>query len=478
MVTAPAHHRRIAAGILSWGQDMDQETLPFQCNLGYQVPRRKQSDYVGTAALEAARRAIDAGSPPFRNVLVGMVFGGRPVTDYAGRAQIAPAADINLHFNGDLHAVSTANNLLAAVLDNHVHWDNELDIDPATISWSRVMDLNDRALREIDLHLRGDARRAGGFDITAASEVMAVLCLARDHADLGAEKFLDIKCRQSGLRPDAVVLVCTARALKMHAGVARSDLAEPNADAVRAGAPNLARHIGNLRRFGATPVVAANRFATDTVEELSAIEAVARDHGVRCVVANHWAEGGAGATVLARMVLEHVERPARVELLYPDDMPLREKTETVARLIHGAGEVSFGTSAARRLEEFERLGYGRAGLHRQDPVQLLHRPEGPRRARGTRAAVDLLQQTEVVGIRLDNGGDRSGDRPRLHRGAPGGLCRRGELRCPGPHGRAPAPHPIAPAAGTGLRAPEALSRPGRDVRRRALPHQPPRKETS
>ena len=384
-----------------------------------------------------------------REPSLGPCFGRKGGATGGGRAQIAPAADINLHFNGDLHAVSTANNLLAAVLDNHVHWDNELDIDPATISWSRVLDLNDRALREIDLHLRGDARRVGGFDITAASEVMAVLCLARDHADLvrrlgamvvastragqpvtardlqvdgamaallaealqpnlvqtlegnaafvhggpfaniahgcsslvatraalglsdivvteagfgadlGAEKFLDIKCRQSGLRPDAVVLVCTARALKMHAGVARSDLAEPNAEAVRAGAPNLARHIANLGRFGVTPVVAANRFATDTDEELSAIEAVARDHGVRCVVANHWAEGGAGATALARTVLEHVERPARVELLYPDEMPLRGKIETVARHIHGAGEVSFGTPAARRLDEFERLGYGR-----------------------------------------------------------------------------------------------------------------------
>ncbi|MYE83021.1 MAG: formate--tetrahydrofolate ligase [Gammaproteobacteria bacterium] len=383
-----------------------------------------------------------------REPSLGPCFGRKGGATGGGRAQVAPAADINLHFNGDLHAVSTANNLLAAALDNHIHWNNELDVDPATISWSRVMDLNDRALREIDLHLRGDARRAGGFDITAASEVMAVLCLARDHADLvrrlgamvvaftragqpvtarelqvdgamaalltealqpnlvqtlegnaafvhggpfaniahgcsslaatraalglsevvvteagfgadlGAEKFLDIKCRQSGLRPDAVVLVCTVRALKMHAGVARADLAEPDPGAVRGGAPNLARHIANLRRFGVTPVVAANRFATDTDDELSAVEAVAREHDVRCVVANHWADGGAGATALARTVLDQVDQPARVELLYPDEMPLREKIETIARHIHGAGDVSFGTSAARRLEEFERLGYG------------------------------------------------------------------------------------------------------------------------
>ena len=383
-----------------------------------------------------------------REPSLGPCFGMKGGATGGGRAQVFPAADINLHFNGDLHAVSTANNLLAAVLDNHIYWNNKLDIDPATISWSRVLDLNDRALRAVELGLGGRAERAGGFDITAASEVMAVLCLARDHADLlrrlgamvvartrggapvtahdlavdgamaalltdalqpnlvqtlegnpalvhggpfaniahgcsslvatraaltlsdvvvteagfgadlGAEKFLDIKCRQSGLRPDAIVLVCTARALKMQAGVARADLTEPDADAVRAGAPNLVRHIVNLRRFGLTPVVVANRFDTDTDGELAAIEAVAAEQGVPFAAATHWADGGAGATALARAVLEQVERPGRVELLYPDELPLREKIATVARRIHGAGEVSFETPAARQLEQFERLGYG------------------------------------------------------------------------------------------------------------------------
>ena len=384
-----------------------------------------------------------------REPSLGPCFGRKGGATGAGRARVFPAADINLHFNGDLHAVSTANNLLAAVLDNHLYWKNELDIDPATISWSRVLDLNDRALRAVQLGVGGRAGRAGGFDITAASEVMAVLCLAGDHADLvrrlgaivvartrdgapvtardlqvdgamaallsdalqpnlvqtlegnpafvhggpfaniahgcsslvatraalalsdvvvteagfgadlGAEKFLDIKCRQSGLRPDAAVLVCTVRALKMHGGAAPADLTRPDADAVRAGAPNLARHIANLRRFGLTPVVAVNRFSTDTDDELTAIETVAREHGVPYAVASHWADGGAGAAALARTVLAQVEQPAPARLLYPDEMPLREKIETIARHIHGAGDVSFATSAAHRLEELERLGYGR-----------------------------------------------------------------------------------------------------------------------
>lgn len=384
-----------------------------------------------------------------REPSLGPCFGRKGGATGAGRAQVVPAADINLHFNGDMHAVSAANNLLAAVLDNHIHWRNELDIDPGTISWSRVMDLNDRALRDVEFRLRDGARRPGGFDISAASEVMAVLCLARDQADLrrrlgaivvartrggdpvtardlgvdgamaavlnealqpnlvqtlegspafvhggpfaniahgcssvvatraalacsdvvvteagfgadlGAEKFLDIKCRQSGVWPDAVVLVCTVRALKRHGGVAPADLATPNVDAVRAGAPNLVRHIENLQRFGLRPVVAANRFAGDTAGELAAIDAIARECGVASAVATHWADGGAGATALARLVLDGAERPGRVIPLYGDDTPLREKIETVAKRIYGAGAVSLHASAAGQLEGFERLGYGR-----------------------------------------------------------------------------------------------------------------------
>ncbi len=383
-----------------------------------------------------------------REPSLGPCFGMKGGATGGGRAQVAPTADINLHFNGDLHAVSTANNLLAAMLDNHLYWRNKLDIDPATISWRRAIDLNDRALRTVDLSLGRGAHREGGFNITAASEVMAVLCLARNlndlkrrlgdivvarnrggqavsardlgadgamtalladalqpnlvqslegnpafvhggpfaniahgcnslvatrtalalsdvvvteagfGTDLGAEKFLDIKCRQSGLRPDAVVLVCTVRALKMHGGIAKDDLDTPDEPAVRAGAPNLVRHIANLKRFGLTPVVAVNRFGTDTADEIAAVKAVAGGCGVQAVSATHWADGGAGAMALARAVLERIDRAGDVRLLYADELPLRDKIDAVATRIYGAGAVSFDPSAAARLEEFERLGYG------------------------------------------------------------------------------------------------------------------------
>ena len=383
-----------------------------------------------------------------REPSLGPCFGMKGGATGGGRSQVAPAADINLHFNGDLHAVSAANNLLAALLDSHLYWKNPLGIDPETISWRRAIDLNDRALREVDLTLGRGAHRLGGFDITAASEVMAVLCLASDRtdlqrrlgdivvarrgdgapvtardlgaegaltalltdaidpnvvqtlegnpafihggpfaniahgcnsviatrtalalsdvvvteagfgADLGAEKFLDIKCRQSGLRPDAAVLVCTVRALKMHGGVAQADLAEPNPSAVRAGAPNLARHIANLRQFGLRPVVAVNRFTTDTDEEMAAVEAVAEECGATAVAATHWADGGAGAADLARAVLDRLKDPVEVKLLYPDEQDLAEKIETVARRIYGAGEVAIEPSAAAEIATFEALGYG------------------------------------------------------------------------------------------------------------------------
>ncbi|MYJ73968.1 MAG: formate--tetrahydrofolate ligase [Gammaproteobacteria bacterium] len=383
-----------------------------------------------------------------REPSLGPCFGMKGGATGGGWSQVAPMADINLHFNGDLHAISAANNLLAAMLDSHIYWRNPLDIDPATISWRRAIDLNDRALREVDLKLGRGERRLGGFDITAASEVMAILCLARNRedlerrlgdvvlartrrgdpvaardlgvegalvalltdalhpnlvqslegnpafihggpfaniahgcnsvvatrtalalsdvvvteagfgADLGAEKFLDIKCRQSGLRPDAVVLVCTVRALKLHGGVAQSDLATADPRAVRAGAPNLARHIANLKRFGLTPVVAVNHFASDSDEELATVAAIAEEHDVRAVPATHWADGGAGARTLAEAVMERLAEPANVELLYPDELPLSAKIETVATRIYGAREVAFEPSAAEQLDEYERLGYG------------------------------------------------------------------------------------------------------------------------
>ncbi len=384
-----------------------------------------------------------------REPSLGPCFGMKGGATGGGRARVAPETDINLHFNGDMHAVSTAHNLLAAVVDSHVYWKNPLDIDPETISWRRVMDLNDRALREVELNLGRGAHRSGGFDITAASEVMAVLCLASDRqdlrrrlgrivvarnrdgnpvtatnlgvdgamaavladalqpniaqtlegnlafihggpfaniahgcnsvvatraalglsdvvvteagfgADLGAEKFLDIKCRQSGLRPDAAVLVCTARALKLHGGARPRDLDEPDAAAVRAGAPNLRRHVANLRRFGLKPVIAINRFDTDTEDEIAAIQEIATPYGVEAVVATHWKDGGAGAAALARAVLDRLDGgPAAVELAYPDEMPLRDKIAAIATGLYGASGISVSSIASNQLDAFEQLGYG------------------------------------------------------------------------------------------------------------------------
>ena len=384
-----------------------------------------------------------------REPSLGPCFGMKGGAAGGGWSQVAPMADINLHFNGDLHAITAANNVLAAVLDSHLYWGNKLEIDLDAISWRRALDVNDRALRSAEFVLGRGAHRTSGFDITAASEIMAVLCLAQDRADLlrrlgdivlgrrkdgtparvrdlgvegalaallndalhpnlvqtlegnpafihggpfaniahgcnsvvatraalklseivvteagfgadlGAEKFLDIKCRQSGLRPDAAVLVCTVRALKMHGGVAQKDLAEPDVAAVRAGAANLVRHVANLKRFGLPPVVAINHFSTDTAAEIAAVQAIAEDCGVRAVPATHWADGGAGATDLAQAVLDRLQQEGGpVALLYPDDMSLHDKIETVATHIYGASGISIEPDAARQLADFENWGYG------------------------------------------------------------------------------------------------------------------------
>ena len=407
----------------------------------------KTTTSIGLA--DALNRLGASATVCLREPSLGPCFGMKGGATGGGWSQIAPMADVNLHFNGDLHAVTAANNLLAAMLDNHLYWGNKLGIDPAGIVWRRAIDLNDRALRDVDLNVGRGIRRRGGFDITAASEVMAVLCLAQDRddlqerlarivlarrqdgppltardlgadgaaaalladalqpnlvqslegnpafvhggpfaniahgcnsviatraalalsdvvvteagfgADLGAEKFLDIKCRQSGLRPDAAVLVCTVRALKLHGGADARTLATPNVAATRAGGANLARHIANLRRFGLAPVVAINRFATDADAELAVIADVAGASGVEAVVATHWAEGGAGAEALGRAVLDKLSGTQRdVQLLYPDDMLLRDKLDTVAKHIYGASAVALDPAAQGQLEEFERLGYG------------------------------------------------------------------------------------------------------------------------
>ncbi len=387
-----------------------------------------------------------------REPSLGPCFGMKGGAAGGGRAQVIPMEDINLHFNGDFHAITAAHSLLAAMLDNHLQWGNELGIDPRRVVWRRVVDMNDRALRNVTVGLGGPAHgipRESGFDITVASEVMAILCLATDlkdlqrrlgdiivartyakapvtardlkadgamavllrdaiqpnlvqtiehnpafihggpfaniahgcnsvmatqaalkladvvvteagfGADLGAEKFFNIKCRQSGLRPDAVVLVATVRALKMQGGVAKADLGTPDVAALNRGAANLARHIENLQKFGLTPVVAINHFIKDSAEELAALKAVCDSYGARCAIARHWTEGGAGAEDLAREVQAQLaEAPAAVRLLYPDAMPLAQKIETVAREIYRAEGIAVSSSAAGSLAEFEKLGYG------------------------------------------------------------------------------------------------------------------------
>jgi formate--tetrahydrofolate ligase len=384
-----------------------------------------------------------------REPSLGPCFGMKGGAAGGGRAQVIPMEDINLHFNGDFHAITSAHSLLAALLDNHLQWGNELNIDPRRVVWRRVVDMNDRALRNINVGMGGPAHgvpRETGFDITVASEIMAILCLATDlkdlqrrlgdiivartrakepitardlkadgamavllrdamqpnlvqtiehnpafihggpfaniahgcnsvmatqtalkladvvvteagfGADLGAEKFLDIKCRQSGLRPDAVVLVATVRALKMQGGVAKDALGTPDVAALERGAVNLARHIENLQKFGLTPVVAINHFVKDSDEEIAALKAVCDRYGARSAIARHWAEGGAGAEELAREVKAQLDAGTpEINLLYPDDLPLAAKIETIAREIYHAGEVVIVEEAARNLKEFEKL---------------------------------------------------------------------------------------------------------------------------
>ncbi len=405
---------------------------------------------LGDALRREGRRVCVA----LREPSLGPCFGQKGGATGGGHAQVAPMERINLHFTGDFHAITSANNLLAAMLDNHLHWGNALGIDPRRVRVRRVVDMNDRALREVVVGLGGVANghpRQEGFDITVASEVMAVFCLARDlgdlaerlgrmvvaethdrrlvraaelgavgamcallrdafmpnlvqtlegtpalvhggpfaniahgcnsvvatdaalrladvvvteagfGADLGAEKFLDIKARQSGLWPHAAVLVATVRALKMHGGVAKDALAGEDTAALERGFANLARHVENLRRFGLTPIVAINRFATDTPAEEALLLRLCHDRlGVRAHLCSHWAHGGAGAADLARDVLAQLdatpESPARP--LYADDLPLLDKLRCVARTLYGAADLAPEPGVAKAAQAIEAAGYG------------------------------------------------------------------------------------------------------------------------
>jgi len=387
-----------------------------------------------------------------REASLGPCFGMKGGAAGGGYAQVVPMEEMNLHFTGDFHAITSAHNLLAAMIDNHIYWGNELGIDERRVVWRRVVDMNDRALRDIVTSLGGVANgfpRQTGFDITVASEVMAILCLAEDledlqrrlgdiivayrrprspiycrdikadgamtvllqqamqpnlvqtlennpafvhggpfaniahgcnsvvatttalkladyvvteagfGADLGAEKFMNIKCRKAGISPDVVVLVATVRAMKMNGGVARADLGTENVEAVQAGCPNLGRHIGNLKAFGVPVVVAINHFVTDTDAEVAAIREYAESQGAEAILCQHWEKGGEGAADLARRVAEIADAGvSSFAPLYPDDMPLFEKIEIIAKRIYHADEVLADKKFRDQLRAWEAAGYG------------------------------------------------------------------------------------------------------------------------
>ena len=387
-----------------------------------------------------------------REPSLGPVFGMKGGANGGGMAQVIPMEDINLHFTGDFNAIALANNLLAALIDNHIHHGNALNIDTRRVTWKRVMDMNDRALRKITVGMGGPGNgfvREDGFDIVVASEVMAIFCLASDladlknrlgkivvaytrdkkpvlasdlkahgamaallkeafspnlvqtlegnlalvhggpfaniahgcnsviatrtalkladyvvteagfGADLGAEKFIDIKCRKAGLTPSAVVLVATLRALKYHGGIEVMETGKENLDALKKGMINLEKHITNIQEhFGLPCVVAINQRTEDTAAEIELLRSTTAQHGVQVILANHWAEGGKGATELASAVVRICEQPARMKFVYEDYLPLIDKIRAVAEKIYGAASVQADKAILEKLAEYEQEGYG------------------------------------------------------------------------------------------------------------------------
>jgi len=387
-----------------------------------------------------------------REPSLGPCFGMKGGAAGGGFAQVIPMTDINLHFTGDFHAIGAAHNLLSALIDNHIHWDNQLNIDPRRITWKRVVDMNDRSLRDITCGLGGTGNgipRQSGFDITVASEIMAVFCLASDihdlkkrignivigytksnepvrakqlkadgaiiallqdafqpnlvqtlennpafihggpfaniahgcnsvvatkmalkladyvvteagfGADLGAEKFFDIKCRKSGLKPDAVVLVATTKALKMHGGIKKDDLGSENVDAVILGCQNLARHIENIKKFGVPVVVAINDFISDTEKEHAAIIDYCKKTGIECKISSHWEKGGKGASDLAEEVVKIADSNlAEFKTLYDNKMSLWDKTQHIAQNIYGASEIIADKKVRNQFQKLENDGFG------------------------------------------------------------------------------------------------------------------------
>ncbi len=387
-----------------------------------------------------------------REPSLGPCFGMKGGAAGGGNAQVVPMEDINLHFTGDFHAITSAHNLLSAMIDNHIYWGNKEEIDPRRVSWRRVLDMNDRALRQIVVSLGGISNgfpRESGFDITVASEIMAILCLSeniedlqkrlgniiigyrRDKsavfcrdikadgamtvllkdalqpnlvqtlennpafihggpfaniahgcnsvvatraglnlgdyvvteagfgADLGAEKFLNIKCRKANLKPDAVVIVATIRALKMNGGVPKDKLNQENVDALKIGSSNLLRHIENIKKFGLPVIVGINHFISDSDSEVDALEKAVSDTGTEAILCRHWAEGSAGTEKLAKKVVEVCESGvAKFKPLYEDNLPLLEKIRCIAKEIYRAKDISAEQKIIDQLKEWEKVGFG------------------------------------------------------------------------------------------------------------------------
>ena len=411
-----------------------------------------------------------------REPALGPTFGIKGGATGGGYAQVLPMEDINLHFNGDFHAITTANNALSAFIDNHIHQGNDLAIDQRRIEWKRVLDMNDRALRNVIVGLGGPTQgvpREDGFNITVASEIMAILCLANDiqdlkskiskitvgytrdrkpvtvadlkvegalamilkdaikpnlvqtiegtpalvhggpfaniahgcnsilatqtareladivvteagfGSDLGAEKFINIKAREAGFEPSAVVVVATIRAIKMHGGVAKDNLKEENVDALKAGIVNLERHVNNVKKYGLEPVIALNAFIHDTDAETKFVQEWAKENGVRLALTEVWEKGGKGGLDLANEVLEVIEQPQNFKHLYELEQPLEDKIETIVKEIYGGSKVTFSSKAQKQLKQFKENGWdhypvcmAKTQYSFSDDATLLGAPEG------------------------------------------------------------------------------------------------------
>jgi formate--tetrahydrofolate ligase len=416
------------------------------------TPAGEGKTTVAIGLADAMRRLGANSSVCLREPSLGPCFGLKGGAAGGGYAQVVPMEDINLHFTGDMHAIGAAHNLLAAMVDNYIHWSNDLRLDLRRVTWRRVVDINDRQLRQIVTGIGGPANgfpMEAGFDITVASEVMAIFCLSRDlqdlqqrlgrivigytrdrvpvtaaqlqapgamtvllkdalapnlvqtlentpafihggpfaniahgcnsiiatraalklsdyvvteagfGADLGAEKFFNIKCRKAGLRPAAAVIVATVRALKMHGGVARAELGTPDLGAVERGLENLGRHIRNTGQYGVPLVVAINHFVGDTQEEIAAIKSYVAQRGLAAHVCTQWADGGAGATELATAVMALADSPhAQFRTLYDDELSLWEKTRVVARSVYGADDIDADKAVRDQFEQYQQAGYG------------------------------------------------------------------------------------------------------------------------